>query len=116
MPEETKQAETTTQSQTTPVVVGVDLAAEGADETVTMQVTQSDDVGDQQETVVLEDWQQRLLDEMSELEERITKANAFVITLDRDSVDYRQLQNQIAAMREYRQALGLRIERLVPQQ
>lgn len=66
--------------------------------------------------VTLEDWQQRLLDEQSELEERIRKASNFVVTLDRDSIDYRQLQNQISAMREYYQALGLRVERLVLQQ
>jgi len=115
MPEETKQVDTVNKTEPTTVVT-VDPALEGAEETVTMQVTQSDDVGDQESPVVLEDWQQRMLDEMSELEERIIKANAYVVNLDRDSIDHRQLQNQIQAMREYRQALGLRIARLVPQQ
>lgn len=114
MTEETKQPETTNTTETNTVVT-VDLAAKGPDQTVVTTITQSDDVdNNQQEPVALEDWQQRLLDEMSELEDRITKANAFVVKLDRDSIDYRQLQNQIAAMREYRQALGIRIERLVP--
>jgi hypothetical protein len=113
MPEQTKQPETTPQTETTKVV-GVDLAAEGTDQTVTLQVTQSDDVGDQQQESVLEDWQQRMLDESAQLDDRIQKATTYVLTLDRDSVDYRQLQHQIQAMREYRQALGIRIARLVP--
>ncbi len=115
MPEKTEPTNTVEKTEPT-TVIAVDPALEGAEETVTTTVTQTtEDVVSQQEPeVVLEDWQQRMLDEMSELEERLAKANAYVATLDRDSIDYRQLQNQIQAMREYRQALGVRIARLVP--
>lgn len=83
-------------------------------ETVNTELKKSQEVTKPE--VTLEPWQQRLLDEQSELEERIRKAFDFAVTLDRDSIDYRQLQNQIEAMRGYYQALGLRVERLVLKQ
>lgn len=116
MPEETKQVDTVNKTEPTTVVT-VDPAFKSAEETVQLTVTESNNAEtNQQETIVLEDWQQRMLDEMSELEDRIIKANGYLLTLDRDSIDYRELQNQVQAMREYRQALGKRIARLVPQQ
>ena len=63
------------------------------------------------------DWQQRVIEERDQLQERLTKLQAFVVTPAFKSlpwVERSRLISQKAAMTEYLDILGERIEAFQP--
>ena len=58
-------------------------------------------------------WQDRVINEKAELDERIVKLDAFIVSPDfwrLKTIDARLLQEQVVAMRCYSLALGKRID------
>lgn len=76
-------------------------------------VQKAEPVGPEPGTVPAPAWQDRVITEKAELDERIVKLDAFIVSPDfwrLKTIDARLLQEQVVAMRCYSLVLGKRIE------